>query len=149
MTSEYALSLVSTKLGDDPNTYFVMGTALVNPEESEPKQGRILIFHFNDGKLTQVAEKEIKGGCYSLVEFNGKLLASINSTVSATFSYQCIKPLRNVLVLKQYYIIGIGSKSHSQKSCVQHVTLLWQYKLGVCLFIQKRMSKYFSRWKRL
>lgn len=84
MTSEYALSLVSTKLGDDPNTYFVMGTALVNPEESEPKQGRILIFHFNDGKLTQVAEKEIKGGCYSLVEFNGKLLASINSTVSAT-----------------------------------------------------------------
>lgn len=29
-----------------------------------------------------VAEKEIKGGCYTLVEFNGKLLASINSTVS-------------------------------------------------------------------
>ena len=33
------------------------------------------------GKLTQVAEKEIKGAGYSLVEFNGKLLASINSTV--------------------------------------------------------------------
>lgn len=29
-----------------------------------------------------MAEKEIKGGCYTLVQFNGKLLASINSTVS-------------------------------------------------------------------
>lgn len=44
-------------------------------------QGRILLFQWNEGKLTQVAEKEIKGGCYTLVQFNGKLLASINSTV--------------------------------------------------------------------
>lgn len=28
-----------------------------------------------------MAEKEVKGGCYALVEFNGKVLASINSTV--------------------------------------------------------------------
>ena len=46
------------------------------------------------GKLTQVAEKEIKGAAYTLVEFNGKLLASINSTVSFLFllltsTYQC------------------------------------------------------------
>ncbi|GFG37397.1 hypothetical protein Cfor_02582, partial [Coptotermes formosanus] len=80
MQCEYALSLVSTKLGDDSNTYYVVGTALVNPEESEPKQGRILMFQYQDGKLHQVAEKEIKGACYSLVEFNGRLLASINST---------------------------------------------------------------------
>lgn len=93
MTTEYALSLVSTKLGDDPNTYYIVGTALVNPDESEPKQGRILIFHFHDGKLTQVAEKEIKGACYSLVEFNGKLLASINSTVRL-FEWTAEKELR-------------------------------------------------------
>lgn len=42
MQTEYALSLISAKLGDDPNTYFVVGTALVNPEESEPK---VPIFH--------------------------------------------------------------------------------------------------------
>jgi DNA damage-binding protein 1 len=72
---------VSTKLGDDTNTYYIVGTALVNPEESEPKQGRIILFQYQDGKLHQVAEKEIKGACYSLVEFNGRLLASINSTV--------------------------------------------------------------------
>lgn len=33
------------------------------------------------GKLQTVAEKEVKGAVYSIVEFNGKLLASINSTV--------------------------------------------------------------------
>lgn len=82
MASEFAMSLVSCRLGDDPHHYFAVGTAILNPEESEPKQGRILLFHWADGKLAQVAEKEIKGGCYTLVEFNGKLLASINSTVS-------------------------------------------------------------------
>ncbi|CAH0392029.1 unnamed protein product [Bemisia tabaci] len=93
MTNEYALSLLSTKLGDDPNTYYVVGTALVNPEESEPKQGRILIFHFDDGKLTQVTEKEVKGACYSLAEFNGKLLVSLNSTVRL-FEWTAEKELR-------------------------------------------------------
>jgi len=33
------------------------------------------------GKLQSLAEKEVKGAVYSMVEFNGKLLASINSTV--------------------------------------------------------------------
>uniref|UniRef100_A0A8C4I3W6 DNA damage-binding protein 1 n=1 Tax=Dicentrarchus labrax TaxID=13489 RepID=A0A8C4I3W6_DICLA len=36
---------------------------------------------FPAGKLQTVAEKEVKGAVYSMVEFNGKLLASINSTV--------------------------------------------------------------------
>lgn len=93
MQCEYALSLVSTKLGDDTNTYYIVGTALVNPEESEPKQGRILMFQYQDGKLHQVAEKEIKGACYSLVEFNGRLLASINSTVRL-FEWTAEKELR-------------------------------------------------------
>ncbi|XP_037087603.1 DNA damage-binding protein 1-like [Pollicipes pollicipes] len=79
--SEYALSLISTRFDNDPAVYFVVGTAYVNPEESEPKQGRIVVFQFHDQKLTQIAEKEIKGACYSLAAFNGKLLASINSTV--------------------------------------------------------------------
>lgn len=79
--TEFALSLMSARLGDDPNTYYVVGTALVNPDEPDPKCGRILMYAYAEGKLTQVAEKEIKGACYSLVEFNGKVLASINSTV--------------------------------------------------------------------
>ena len=118
MPNEFATSLISAKLGEDPNTYYIVGTAMVYPEEAEPKQGRIIIFHYHEGmwywrkstlhkpkilqyklshwilqrkyfftlifsgKLSQVAEKEIKGAAYTLVEFNGKLLASINSTVS-------------------------------------------------------------------
>ena len=81
MPQEYAMSLLSCKLGDDPSPYYVVGTGIVNPEDSEPKIGRILIFQWKDGKLHQVAEKEIKGCCYSLQPFNNKLLASINSTV--------------------------------------------------------------------
>lgn len=37
MQTEYVLSIISAKLGEDPNTYFVVGTALVNPDETEPK----------------------------------------------------------------------------------------------------------------
>ncbi|XP_050465445.1 DNA damage-binding protein 1 [Cataglyphis hispanica] len=93
MPTEYALSLISTRLGEDPTSYFVVGTAFINPDETEPKMGRILLYHWSDGKLTQVAEKEIKGSCYSLVEFNGKLLASINSTVRL-FEWTAEKELR-------------------------------------------------------
>ncbi|XP_028142182.1 DNA damage-binding protein 1 [Diabrotica virgifera virgifera] len=93
MQQEYAMSLVSCTLGNDPSPYFVVGTANVNPEEAEPKQGRLLVFHWNDNKLTQVSEKEIKGACYSLSEFNGKLLASINSTVRL-FEWTAEKELR-------------------------------------------------------
>ncbi|XP_073430013.1 DNA damage-binding protein 1 isoform X1 [Dendrobates tinctorius] len=81
LQNEYTLSLVSCKLGKDPSTYFVVGTAMVYPDEAEPKQGRIVVFQYSDGKLQTVAEKEVKGAVYSMVEFNGKLLASINSTV--------------------------------------------------------------------
>ncbi|XP_060580249.1 DNA damage-binding protein 1-like [Ruditapes philippinarum] len=81
LQNEFATSLISAKLGDDPNTYYIVGTAMVNPEEAEPKQGRIIVFHCQDGKVTQIAEEEITGAAYTLCEFNGKLLASVNSTV--------------------------------------------------------------------
>jgi DNA damage-binding protein 1 len=50
MQSEFATSLISAKLGDDPNMYYIVGTAMVYPEEAEPKQGRIIVFHWSDGK---------------------------------------------------------------------------------------------------
>lgn len=50
LQNEYALSLVSCKLGKDPNTYFIVGTAMVYPEEAEPKQGRIVVFQYSDGE---------------------------------------------------------------------------------------------------
>lgn len=55
--------------------------------------GRIIVYQYIDGKLTQVNDKEVKGGVYSLVEFNGKVLASINSTVRL-FEWTSDKDLR-------------------------------------------------------
>ncbi|ALC47529.1 pic [Drosophila busckii] len=74
-------ALMSAKLGDDGNTYYVVATSLVFPDEPEPKVGRIIIFHYNDNKLVQVAETKVDGTCYALVEFNGKVLAGIGSFV--------------------------------------------------------------------
>ena len=89
------MSLQSCKLGDDPNPYYVVGTGTANPEESEPKVGRIIIFQWKDSKLHQITEKETKGCCYSLQPFNKKLLASINSTVGQSIQETLtkIKPL--------------------------------------------------------
>lgn len=57
------------------------------------KCGRIIVYNYADGKLTQVSDKEVKGAVYSLVEFNGKVLASINSTVRL-FEWTSDKDLR-------------------------------------------------------
>merc|ERR1719323_2156892 len=81
MQQEYATSILSCKLGDDPTPYYIVGTGFIHPEESEPKTGRLIVFSWADGKLSQVAEKEIKGAAYTMLSFNGKLLTSINSTV--------------------------------------------------------------------
>lgn len=55
--------------------------------------GRIILYHYVDGKLAQVAENEMNGGVYSLVEFDGKVLACINSTV-CLFEWTSEKDLR-------------------------------------------------------
>lgn len=89
-SNEYALSIISAKLGDDPIIYYILGTAVVNPEDQDPKLGRILIFNWDDSlsKLTHITEKEVKGACYALAEFNGKLLAAVNCTVSWSYQYK-------------------------------------------------------------
>lgn len=55
LPSEYALSMVSCRLGKDPSVYFIVGTAMVYPEEAEPKQGRIIVFHYTDGQQSDVS----------------------------------------------------------------------------------------------
>lgn len=92
-SNEFAISVETIRFRDDPNDYYVVGTGLVVPEESEPKIGRILVFLYDEGKLTTIIEKEVKGACYTLAPFNGKLLASVNSTVRL-FEWTLEKELR-------------------------------------------------------
>lgn len=82
LENENATALTSCQLANDTATYFCVGTAMVHPEDPEPKEGRLILFQLLEGKLIQVASKEVKGAVYQLLEFNGKLLAGINSAVS-------------------------------------------------------------------
>nr|CAB3236585.1 DNA damage-binding protein 1 [Phallusia mammillata] len=79
--NEEPMSVISCHLGDEQTPYFVVGTAIVYSDEPEPKSGRILVFQYSDNKLSLVTHKEVKGAVYSLCEFNGNVLASINNTV--------------------------------------------------------------------
>ncbi|CAI6352621.1 unnamed protein product [Macrosiphum euphorbiae] len=82
-SNEYALSIISTKLANDPNTYYVLGTALMAEECQDPKEGRIVVFHYDTSlsKLTQISEKIVYGGCFSMVTFHDMLIATVNSSV--------------------------------------------------------------------
>jgi DNA damage-binding protein 1 len=75
---------VSTSFGEDVKTtkiYYVVGTALANPLENEPQEGRILIFEVVERKLRLVCSKDVKGAAYQVRGFNGKLLAAINCKI--------------------------------------------------------------------
>ncbi|CAM9125233.1 unnamed protein product [Choristocarpus tenellus] len=82
---EMGCSLVSCKFANDPKDYVVVGTAYVREEDFEPAVGRLLVFSVEgegaERKVLLVAEEETRGAVYSLNEFNGKLLAGINSKV--------------------------------------------------------------------
>ncbi|KAF5831460.1 mono-functional DNA-alkylating methyl methanesulfonate N-term-domain-containing protein [Dunaliella salina] len=80
--NEMCQSITSTKLGDDPATYFVVGTSLVLPEEQEPTKGRIMVLLYDDNKLRLVAEKEVRGAVYQVLPFQqGRLLSSCNNMI--------------------------------------------------------------------
>ncbi|PSC68559.1 DNA damage-binding 1 [Micractinium conductrix] len=78
---ELACSVTSTRLGDDPTVYYVVGTAFALPNEPESTKGRIFVLHAQGGKFRVVCEKETRGAVYTLCEFQGRLLAGINSRV--------------------------------------------------------------------
>uniref|UniRef100_A0A0K0DAZ2 DNA damage-binding protein 1 n=1 Tax=Angiostrongylus cantonensis TaxID=6313 RepID=A0A0K0DAZ2_ANGCA len=94
---EQALSVISAKLGDDPVTYYIVGTALVYSDETESKNGRILVFESGKGSerthLRLVHEKEIRGAPFSMDTLNGKLIVAINSSVRL-FEWTAEKELR-------------------------------------------------------
>lgn len=49
---EHAVSITSCSMGGDMrNTYFVVGTAFVDPTQKEPTKGRILVFQVTESEL--------------------------------------------------------------------------------------------------
>jgi hypothetical protein len=47
---ESPVSLISCTLTNDSHQYYCVGTAFVHPEEAEPKSGRLILFHLDDGE---------------------------------------------------------------------------------------------------
>lgn len=66
LPNECATSLISTTLGEDPTPYYIVGTALISPEEAEPKSGRIIVFHYNEGMFIGVIDNDVRFILYSV-----------------------------------------------------------------------------------
>lgn len=61
--------------------YFVVGTAHIVLNESEPSRGRILVFEITDRQVFLIAEKEVRGAVFSLAQTTGRLAAGVGSKV--------------------------------------------------------------------
>ena len=81
---ELPMSCCTATFSDDPQEYIVVGTAFIDPEEEEVKNGRILVLKVAGGgmpTLSVVSQLTIKGACYQVAAMQGKLVAGVNSTV--------------------------------------------------------------------
>eukprot|EP00301_Raphidiophrys_heterophryoidea_P008754 c13180_g7_i1.p1 GENE.c13180_g7_i1~~c13180_g7_i1.p1 ORF type:complete len:752 (+),score=217.23 c13180_g7_i1:322-2577(+) len=80
-TCELAASVTMCTFGNDPSEYIVVSTGMVDAAQTEPVEGRVLLFALQDKELNVVAMHRIDGCGYSVMPFNGKLLIACNSVV--------------------------------------------------------------------
>ncbi|CAI8053753.1 DNA damage-binding protein 1 [Geodia barretti] len=77
---EHVTSLTSCVL--DSTHYYAVGTAFVDPTEKEPNRGRVLLFRVSHTKVLElVYMNDEAGAVYQVVQFQDKLLISVNSEV--------------------------------------------------------------------
>ncbi|KAJ3217250.1 DNA damage-binding protein 1a [Dinochytrium kinnereticum] len=82
---ECAQSICCITFEEDSREYFAVGTAFSIDGEECPSKGRIIIFEVlslgESRSLNFVTSTSVGGSVYSLVSFNGKLLATVNAEV--------------------------------------------------------------------
>lgn len=78
------MSIGSMDLGDDGGTVYAVGTALITKGEHEPKKGRIHLFRWDPTTqaLDVLLTFDVHGTVFRVIEFNGRLLAAVGSSVS-------------------------------------------------------------------
>uniref|UniRef100_A0A1I7T0L8 DNA damage-binding protein 1 n=1 Tax=Caenorhabditis tropicalis TaxID=1561998 RepID=A0A1I7T0L8_9PELO len=93
---ETAVSVISGQLSNDSNTYYIVGTGLIYPDEIETKIGRLIVFEVDDverTKLRLVQDLVVRGSPLAIRILNGKIIAAINSSVRM-FEWTAEKELR-------------------------------------------------------
>ncbi|KAF1757786.1 hypothetical protein GCK72_014242 [Caenorhabditis remanei] len=93
---ETALSCISGQFTNDSKVYYIVGTGLIYPEETDTKFGRIVVFEVDEverSKLRRVHDLVCRGSPLALRILNGKLVAAINSSVRL-FEWTMDKELR-------------------------------------------------------
>eukprot|EP01133_Synstelium_polycarpum_P003413 gene3413-3876_t len=85
---ECGWSITTCKFNGDDTTYLVVGTDSLSPlppvSGGMPREaGRILVFRVHTAQLLLIEEVPVRGTVYSLLAFNGRLLAAINKRVQA------------------------------------------------------------------
>ncbi|CAG8674264.1 11574_t:CDS:10, partial [Dentiscutata erythropus] len=82
----HSLTSVKFDVKEDSPEYYVVGTSFTVQGETNASKGRILVFQVERNemicKLRLIHQKEMRGAVYSCGPFGGKLLASINGTVT-------------------------------------------------------------------
>ncbi|KAH8872464.1 DNA damage-binding protein 1 [Schistosoma japonicum] len=80
---EVAVSIASVQSDVHNGPLFAVGTAFLVEDEVEPSKGRIHLFRWDpeSSRLETILVHDVNGSVYRIVDFNGRLLAAINSSV--------------------------------------------------------------------
>ncbi len=79
---EIAMSIASINI-ENYSTVFAVGTALLVKGEADPQKGRIHLFRWDveNSRLEPLIVHDVNGPVYRIVDFNGRVLAGIGSSV--------------------------------------------------------------------
>ncbi|XP_055345998.1 DNA damage-binding protein 1-like [Paramacrobiotus metropolitanus] len=81
LPDETSMALASGNLGNDPRTFYIVGTGISKKDEKECTNGRILVFQYVDKTLSIVCDAKTRGLPTHMEIFKGKLLVSIGSSL--------------------------------------------------------------------
>ncbi|VDN11490.1 unnamed protein product [Dibothriocephalus latus] len=80
---ETAISVASINLEAKNTVVYAVGTALIVKGEYEPTKGRIHLFRWDpeNSRLETLLVHDVNGAVYRIIDFNGRILAGISSSV--------------------------------------------------------------------
>ncbi|KAL7062814.1 hypothetical protein AAHC03_01676 [Spirometra sp. Aus1] len=80
---ETAISIASINLEAKNTVVYAVGTALIVKGEYEPTKGRIHLFRWDpeNARLETLLVHDVNGAVYRIIDFNGRILAGISSSV--------------------------------------------------------------------